>query len=230
MLDGAPAGTALTTYLVGYDVVRFGLEFARGDARPYHGGFSQAQWLTLAITVLVAVAEVGGLLPVSPWHIAAAIGLVLWATAVAALRARSTRVRAALRMGGVAHARELAAVLDELAETPPGPDVRITETTTGLRISRGPLPGGLHYTVSAEDVLSGSAARRVARMVVDLHHPDAPWSFSRGGVGTFHVLIGSVRNSNGGALGDSELMISGSERSDNRRLADIVPLDGPLAH
>ena len=36
VLGSAPAGTALATYLVGYDVVRFGLEFVRGDARPHH--------------------------------------------------------------------------------------------------------------------------------------------------------------------------------------------------
>lgn len=198
VLGGAPGGTALTTYLVGYDVVRFGLEFARGDARPYHAGFSQAQWLTLAITVLVAVSEVVGLLPATPWHLAAAVALLLWAATVAALRGRSTRARTAYRMGATAHARELAAVLDGLAEASPGRDVRISETTAGLRISRGRLPDGLHYTLSAEDVLGSAAARRVARLVIDLHHPDAAWSLTRGGVGTFHVLVSPCRPAHSG--------------------------------
>jgi hypothetical protein len=193
VLGGAPAGTALTTYLIGYDVLRFGLEFVRGDARPQHAGFSQAQWLTLTITVLVAAAELAGLLPVTRWHLAAAVGLLLWTAAVAVLRGRSTRARAAHRMGAAAHARELAAVLDELAETPPTRDVRIVETTAGLRISRGRLPYGLHYTLSTEDLLGRAAARRVARLVIDLHHPDAGWSLTRGGVGTFHVLVDADR-------------------------------------
>lgn len=187
VLGGAPAGTALATYLVGYDVVRFGLEFVRGDARPHHAGLSQAQWLTMAITLLVAAAEAVGLLPLTPWHLVAAVALPVWAVAVAVLRGRSA---AAYRMGTAAHARELAAVLDELAAAPPGRDVLIRETTAGLRISRGELPDGLHYALSAEDPLGRAAACRVARLVVDLHHPDAEWALARGGVGTFHVLVG----------------------------------------
>jgi len=40
---GAAAGSVLAWYLVAYDLVRFGLEFPRGDDdRPYLWGFSQA--------------------------------------------------------------------------------------------------------------------------------------------------------------------------------------------
>ena len=52
----APAGATLALSLVGYAVVRFGLEWLRGDRRPAVAGLSEAQWTALA----VIVASVGG--------------------------------------------------------------------------------------------------------------------------------------------------------------------------
>ena len=49
--SGAPAGASLALSLVGYAVVRFGLERLRGDTRPGAAGLSEAQWTALAVTL-----------------------------------------------------------------------------------------------------------------------------------------------------------------------------------
>ena len=44
-----PLGTILFTMFVWYGMLRFGLEFLRGDARPPMLGFSIAQWISLGL-------------------------------------------------------------------------------------------------------------------------------------------------------------------------------------
>src|SRR5262249_35858044 len=70
-LQGRPAGTVLTTYVVSYSVARIWLEELRGDrARPYWGRFSEAQWTSLLLIVGTVLGEWQGRLPLSEWHIA----------------------------------------------------------------------------------------------------------------------------------------------------------------
>jgi prolipoprotein diacylglyceryltransferase len=47
-----PAGHLFRRYLVGYGLIRFGLEFVRGDAALYSGPLSIVQWVCLAAVVV----------------------------------------------------------------------------------------------------------------------------------------------------------------------------------
>ena len=77
VVKGSAPGTALAWYTISYGVARFGLEFWRGDPeRPYLWGFSEAQWISLLLMGLAAGAELSGALPLSPWHIGAAGGVL----------------------------------------------------------------------------------------------------------------------------------------------------------
>ena len=65
-----PAGAALALYVVFYGAVRFGLEFARGDAgRGTFAGMTQPQWLSLASGVAIVVFAADGPVPIGAEHV-----------------------------------------------------------------------------------------------------------------------------------------------------------------
>jgi hypothetical protein len=166
-LGGAPYGAALAWYLVVYDLGRYLFEFVRGDAdRRYLAGFSEAQWLALALTWLVALAGLAGLLPYQGWHLAAALGLSLLTVVVALQRRlRGDRRHLLLRP---AHVAELARALERVAERESPPPVAVT--SLGYRISAGELELEgrrlRHYTLSCcEGELADRPAQALARLV-----------------------------------------------------------------
>jgi prolipoprotein diacylglyceryltransferase len=64
MIAGRPAGLALSTYVVMYALGRFCFEFLRGDRRRHYlFGVSEAQWTSVLMTLVIAVAEWYGALP-----------------------------------------------------------------------------------------------------------------------------------------------------------------------
>lgn len=198
ILSGAPAGAALAWYVVVYDVGRFAFEFVRGDGRPYRGGFSEAQWTSLLLILVLVGLEIGGAIPLHPWHLAAAAGMVGTMAVVAARR----RVRgdARHRLLSARHIREVAEAVDLLSargDRPrhPGatPVVDVASTSAGLRISAGhvdsAVAGVRHYTVSAERALSEGDARAVAHLLLRLRHQDHCGEVLAGRGGVFHLVV-----------------------------------------
>jgi prolipoprotein diacylglyceryltransferase len=53
-------GDILVFFLGAYGAGRFGLEFLRGDSRPYLRGFSEAQWICLALILSIATLWIAG--------------------------------------------------------------------------------------------------------------------------------------------------------------------------
>jgi hypothetical protein len=49
-------GEVLFLFLAGYSAGRFGLEFLRGDERPYFLGFSEAQWTAAGLAAVISLA------------------------------------------------------------------------------------------------------------------------------------------------------------------------------
>jgi len=192
VLRGLPAGSALAWYVVVYGLGRFGLEFVRGDVgRPYHGGFSQAQWISLGLTVAVAGAELAGWLPLRTWQLLAATGLALAMAGIAVGRRRAARGSLPRhRLVDARHLLELAGTLDRLGRAVGTPEIQVAETAAGLRVSRGRLPAGLHYTVSCEQGIDRQGAKTLASLIVQLEHPDHAYELRQGGAGSYHVLIG----------------------------------------
>jgi len=67
-------GTAFGIYILGYGLLRFLLEFARGDiARPYYGPLSEAQWFSVVFAILLLVISLAGGFPGFFWHVAVII-------------------------------------------------------------------------------------------------------------------------------------------------------------
>jgi prolipoprotein diacylglyceryltransferase len=51
------SGAATAAFVVGYAVVRFGLEYLRGDDRPRLASISEAQWIALLSSTIAAIAS-----------------------------------------------------------------------------------------------------------------------------------------------------------------------------
>lgn len=211
VLRGAAPGEALAWYVVVYDVGRFGFEFARGDAsRPYRAGFSEGQWTSLLLMLVVVAAEVRGAIPLRPWHLAAAAGMV--GTMVVVAVHRRLRRDARHRLLSAAHIREVAEALQLLSAqgdaTPAGVGwvVNMADTSGGLRISAGrvqALEGEVqHYTLSATDgQLREVDAGAVADLLLRLRHQCLRGQVLRGNEGVFHLVIGPSEAPGHGGLG-----------------------------
>jgi hypothetical protein len=198
MLRGAPAGAALAWYVVVYDVGRFGLEFARGDTRPYRSGFSEAQWTSLLLMAVIVAAELRGTIPLRAWHLAAMAGMI--ATMAAVTVRRRLRRDDRYRLLSARHIREVADAVDLLAHadaSAPAPEgtavVNVASTSAGLRISAGSVDDGggalRHYTLSADRALGEADADAMAGLLLQLRHSDQAAEVVPGHEGVFHLLV-----------------------------------------
>jgi hypothetical protein len=201
VMRGAAPGEALAWYVVVYDVGRFALEFYRGDTRPYRGGFSEGQWTSLLLMLVVVGAELGGAVPFHAWHLAATAGLVL--TMIVVTLHRRLGHDARHRLLSARHIREVAEAVDLLtglggSEAPPHGDrervVNVASTSAGLRISAGRVQEGegeaRHYTLSAASAsLSAADARVLADLLLRLRHQGEPGEVVQGHEGVFHLLV-----------------------------------------
>jgi hypothetical protein len=87
VLGRSAPGEALAWYVIAYDIGRFCFEFLRGDPnRPYHWGFSEAQWISFFLMCAVVWAEVSGALVFHTWHVVATAAMISVMVAVAIAR------------------------------------------------------------------------------------------------------------------------------------------------
>lgn len=194
ILAGAAPGEAFTLYVVAYAVVRFFLEFLRGDPdRPFLGGFSEAQWTSLAVILASVAGGLAGWLPFHPWHAAAAVALAGVMAAVA-LRRRWTPVPR-YRLRHPAHVREVAQALSRFhgPDEEAGDAPEIVSTSQGLRLSGGPLATGSpicsHVALSAEAGGLEDASVQVVAGIVGELRPDWRVEVLAGREpGVFHLL------------------------------------------
>jgi hypothetical protein len=175
------SGAAAALYVSAYAVARFTLEPFRGDAvRPYRGGLSQPQWLSLACSAAVVAGGAAGVVPAHPAHVAA---LVVLAVAAAATLVRHRRDPAA----GDPRVEEalLAAVRAALRpQDHTGPPVRVA----GVSLSGGTTGAAAHVTLSRpEGDVPLWIVRRVTAMLAALA-PGTP-SVRRAPSGVVHVVL-----------------------------------------
>jgi Prolipoprotein diacylglyceryl transferase len=200
-----PPGAALTFLIISYGLVRFILEFVRGDGcRPYILGFSEAQWTSILFMIGVIVLEFAGYVPVQYWHIGAT-ALAMLIMVSAALRRWLTGTQN-YELLHPRHVTEVAEVLHELAHAQTnGPPLRSDAVPMGLRVgatSRGIVisagrhqeTGGCveHYSLSATAApLTEWAADTLAKLILRLRNPGARSEMFRGNHDVFHMLIHS---------------------------------------
>jgi len=200
----APPGAVLAFYIVAYALGRFFIEFARGDAaRLYFAGFSEAQWTSLLLAIVVAFAERRAILPASRWHGLAAIGIAVCMVFAMAWRRFDGSGR--FEMLHPRHVDEIIDALEHLEISRQGAGLRrdsngsgnklqVAETSLGYRISAGRTVMGAvsveHYSLSrANGTLSRAAAEGLARMIGHLKHDSRSLRLFQGGSGVFHALF-----------------------------------------
>jgi prolipoprotein diacylglyceryltransferase len=189
VLSGAAPGAALAWYLVAYASGRFVLEFWRGDAdRPHLAGFSEAQWTGVGVTVAVAAAEVTGLLPVQPWHLAAALAFPVAMVVVRATEPATSRLLAA------SHVREVAELLAAgHARALASGAVHVGCTSLGVRVSVSAIrASGQRVDVvalSGRRPLGAVVARRLARLVAQLRRSEDGADVLAGGHDVYHIVL-----------------------------------------
>lgn len=211
ILNAEPAGTALAWYVIAYDLGRFFFEFMRGDPdRPYLWGFSQPQWISVALMAVVVSLEQWGILPRTGWHLPAA-ALLIAAMLATTVKRRSQNIPKH-RLLHPRHVREIAALLGALADRLceashscrwtvipgqySGPNVvRYGDTSIGIRISAGKVvdqaaTAVCHYTLSCPGTeMPEESARLLAGVIGQLRHHGRYWRLIRGGRGVFHALF-----------------------------------------
>ena len=180
-----PPGTGLAWYVGAYAMLRFGMEFLRGDVgRPSLAGFSEAQWTSLVLCVAAGSVFVG-----CRW-VAAFLALSIIVIAVMRKRQQDSPHH----LLDPRHVREVAEALSRATHAP-AREPRVESTSLGIRLSCGevPLAGNRvqHYSLSATDApLSQRAARVLASLVLHLRHPTPDMTkLIAGGSGVFHLLV-----------------------------------------
>lgn len=198
LLQGSRPGAALAWYVMTYGVVRFCLEFVRGDAvRPYWLGFSEAQWTTLVLMLCIVWAEYLRLLPLRRWHLAVTLGVAAAVAVIMLIRlVRRTPLHLFLQPR---HVKEFAEAIARVSAESPNcsggkPAIQIAHTSLGIRISAGLVPCGLrevrHYTLSSSlKPITAQAARRLSNLILCLRFPAESAELLETGDGVFHCLI-----------------------------------------
>jgi hypothetical protein len=204
VLRGSPSGSAFAWYVTAYGSGRFVFEFARGDAtRAYLWGFSEAQWTSLLLLLVLAAAERTGIMHWrSLWPLVSA-SMMVTAMGIVATQQRRTGSEIQLLLHP-RHMFEVAAAVDwaiarsvEIDESGDS-TVHIARTSLGLQISVGTTSGPsgpvAHYTISREPKpLTRSAAERVTQLIVLLRHPSSRYRLVATTSGSFHLVFGEEK-------------------------------------
>ena len=199
VVGGQPAGSAFAWYVIAYDIGRFCFEFMRGDPdRTYHGGFSEAQWTSVILTLLVGAGEMLGLLPPKWWHVAAAICM---ATSIVVIATRRHWLGTSKHtLLDPRHIKELAEAinmkpgLDKKSGDFRGGEIQVSRTTLGVVISAGavgtPEGGFYSYALSyRHKAMDEGEARILARLICKLRNFPAPARLIKGRNSVYHLLI-----------------------------------------
>jgi Prolipoprotein diacylglyceryl transferase len=190
--DDPEPGVVAAGVATGYALVRFLLESARGDRfRPIVWGFSEAQWMSVALVAGVVALGLAGVLPQRGGQLAAAIAIGFAMFFIASWRYLSHAPRHRLLLP--AHIHEVAQALDELPRRRQPGRIEIATTSQGIQLSMAhidqPAPVE-HITIAHRD---GPLPEEVARIVVDLIRDLRPGRAREqivpGRAGTFHVLF-----------------------------------------
>jgi hypothetical protein len=199
-----PAGTALAWYTVGYGLGRFFFEFMRGDAsRPYWRGFSEAQWTSTMLVLVVAGLELSRVLPGDPWHVAAAVFLVMIMAVIGITRRlRPTpdyrllnprHVHEIVRAVHAVHGRE-GATPPEDSGNPIFATCPVRDTSLGIRISASQHIEGpvcvQHYAISdREGRMTDAIAKSLASVIFAIERNPGSRELLKGGSGVYHLLV-----------------------------------------
>ena len=189
-------GTVLIMYTVVYGLMRYILEFFRGDAeRPLFQGVSEAQWTSLLLTVITYLMAVINWLPSYNWH----LWIMLVQIGLTAITIFYYKKYPSKRLFWPKHIREVAeglTLLEELNNKKEENNRRVDlyNTNEGLCIScdRQDKQHLKHYTISIKnnDGLSKVSAEKIADIIAIInHHQNKNFNIIEKQNGIYHLLF-----------------------------------------
>ena len=198
-------GDACAWMIVSYSLVRYALEYFRGDSgRPYRKGFSEAQWTSLGLMITAAVIEYMGLLPFHTWHVMVTAGTIVSIVIIAFIR-RSAAAKRHLLLNPN-HIQELSDMVCHLSKdvdsnikyswrtTLKKEEIQVGCTSLGIQVSWGVLNSENdlvhHYSFSCKKkVMNSETAKTLAELVIRLWYPSCKSELIDSKKGIYHLLI-----------------------------------------
>ncbi len=190
-ITGAPGGEVFSFFIISYGAARFFLELARGDsARSYFLGFSEAQWTSIALMVMIVTLDIISITEYRLWH-AAVTGAVLLSAACLGL-IRSLDKKESFELGHPEHLEEIAEFISGSRDHDSA-DMQRLQTSFGFIISNSEARDNNQryhlYALSHRDrPLSDRGLRIFIRIISILGgHLKKPQIISRGR-DVFHLI------------------------------------------
>lgn len=206
VLKGYAPGTALVFYVIAYGWGRFCLEFFRGDsARSYLWGFSEAQWTSLLLAILVSCAERAKVLPASRWYWATTVMMVVCMSLVGMWRRFDASRR--FELLHPRHVREIIEALhhlrlasqkcEDVTAAADSVVIHVVRTSLGYRISSGRHATESrtveHFSLSKDgSLLQLRGAQLLCDLLLRLNDNADSFELIHSGTGVFHVLFASA--------------------------------------
>lgn len=204
VLRDFPPGAALAWYIVMYDVGRFFSEFMRGDpTRLYWKGFSEGQWTSVLLMVVVVGLEMSGKVPYESWHLGVTVLLLFIMTAVA-LKRRFQKTNKH-QLTNPRHVRKLAEAVRAVSNSAfqqcnsssksiVQNNIPVRSTSLGILISGNqfnePAAELQHYALSCrEGNMTEDIAKTIARIIVTIKEHRCAWKLIKGKHGVFHLML-----------------------------------------
>jgi prolipoprotein diacylglyceryltransferase len=197
-------GEAVAWYVIMYDTGRLCFEFMRGDPdRSYCLGFSQQQWISLILMLVIVWLGLLGILPFHTWHVVVTslAALIMIGVAIS----RQFRRVSTYRILNPRHVKEVAEALalasGEVAEgdttlgiKPVPANIHVSCTSLGIQISSNRIKdAGVeihHYALSMKNnKMTEQTAKVLVKLIRMLEHPDSSEELLKGSQSVFHVLI-----------------------------------------
>ncbi len=204
ILNHFPAGTTLAWYIISYDIGRFFFEFLRGDPlRLYGWGFSEGQWTSVILMLVIVWLEIHGYVPYVPWHVGATI--VIIAIMVAVAIARRFQKTPKYQLLNPRHVRELAEAVHVVSTQSPSNfahyfgdidihRIPIKSTSLGINVSAGRIMAEdaeiLHYALSCQDgQMTEEVAQAIAKVILTIKPLFRLQDLFESGHGVYHLLL-----------------------------------------
>jgi prolipoprotein diacylglyceryltransferase len=189
-------GTVLIVYTVVYGLMRFILEYFRGDPdRPLWKGVTEAQWTTIVLTIVTYLMSRMGWLPSYNWHWIIMTGMV----AAALITMYQFNRYPKHKLFAPPHVMQLAEGLNILEELNAGPQqipgkINVYTTRTGFSVScnhciTDEYPR--HYTISLKNktVMDSISVHQMAQLIGRLKNHSGPFDVIEKQNGIYHILF-----------------------------------------
>lgn len=182
LLSDVPHGTILTIFFILYGLLRFILEFFRGDpVRPYFLSFSEAQWTIFLLVIALLVTGWMEILPVAKWQMS--VHGILVASFIMIGFGRF--IRPQFRIREPSHIKELIKLkLGESSEP-----VKVYTTSLGINISGSKTNEETQYTFSANKFRLDNFTVKQLSEILSTQHSKSSSQILSNEPGVFHVIF-----------------------------------------